>query len=748
MTSAPSSQRSALRFKRLRGLAAAWGLSGVLAGVLASAAPVAAEVNVLGPTHPLFGAALPPEAPASLRPSRNFYGMTGLIDMPSAQVQPDGEVGITVGSFGGNIRTTLSFQITPRLSGAFRYAAFLDWNSNGFDTYFDRSFDLKYQVLRERRWLPAVAIGLQDFVGTGVLAGEYIVATKTLAPGLFVTGGLGWGRLGSNNPIGNPSGTVRPAFDPTNLGGQFSLDQWFRGEAAPFAGIEYRPTGPAWGRHAGRLGFKLEYSSDAYIQETVQRSMFDRTSSVNFGAEYQLNDAFRLGFSSSYGEIGITLSMSLNPSRPSTAVRLPAPGAFPQRPTRASLPQAYTTDWVETPGMVPLLKEQLALDLAAEGQTLVAARLAPSRAEVRVENIRHRAAPIAIGRIARAMARRLPVTVETFDIVLLTRGVPASTTTFRRSDLEALADAPDRAEQLRALAGFRAAGLTDPASLMPDLYPRFSWALGPYLATSYFDPRDPVLLDLGLRLQGSYEISPGFILEGALTHRLVGNTDNARGSSSGLPNVRSLGPRYAETDSRVERLVASYDRKLGGDVYGRVTGGWFETMYAGVAAEVLWKPVASSLALGAEVVYARQRAFDGGLGFRDYTTVTAHATAYYDWGNGFTTELAAGRYLAKDVGATLEVAREFRNGWRLGAFATLTSASAAEFGEGSFDKGITLQIPLDWALGRPSQNSGGVTLRPVQRDGGARVFVGRALYGRIRPLHLDRIDDEWAQVWR
>ncbi|AWX92558.1 hypothetical protein DPM13_03090 [Paracoccus mutanolyticus] len=61
----------------------------------------------------------------------------------------------------------------------------------------DRSFDLRYQILDEAEsgWRPAVAIGLQDFMGTGFYSSEYIVATKTITPRLRVSAGLGWGRL-------------------------------------------------------------------------------------------------------------------------------------------------------------------------------------------------------------------------------------------------------------------------------------------------------------------------------------------------------------------------------------------------------------------------------------------------------------------------------------------------------------------------------------------------------------------------
>ncbi|MBC7158371.1 MAG: YjbH domain-containing protein, partial [Rhodobacteraceae bacterium] len=68
--------------------------------------------------------------------------------------------------------------------------------------------------------------------------------------------------------------------------------------------------------------------------------------------------------------------------------------------------------------------------------------------------------------------------------------------------------------------------------------------------------------------------------------------------------------------------------------------------------------------------------------------------------------------------------------------------------EGSFDKGVRLEIPLDWIAGRPSRNSIRTTLRPVQRDGGARLNVDGRLYGVVRDYDAAGIDDRWGRVWR
>ena len=681
---------------------------------------------------------------AGPRTTLNFYGSAGLIDMPSAQIMPDGEFSTTISHFGGITRNTLSFQITPRLSGAFRYAATEGLNLAGFETYFDRSFDLRYQILQQREggWWPSVAIGLQDFVGTGIYAGEYIVASRSFGDSLTVTGGIGWGRLGSYNAFGSPFSDTRPAFVAGSTGGQFSVDQWFRGPAAFFGGIEWQPT--------DRLGFTVEYSSDAYVTETAQ-GVFNRRSPWNFGVDYQVNPSLRMGAYYMYGsEVGVNFAFSFNPARPPvTPSHRPIPEPLALRPSRADAPDLWTTAWLADPEARPGLGRRLSEGLEAQGQQLRAFNLGADTVEIRIENTRYSAVAQALGRSARVMAEVLPPSVETFQITLMDDGLAVSTMTIRRSDLEALEQQPDAAEALQTLVGLTAATPTREADLVEGLYPRFDWSLRPYTRTSFFDPDNPILIDLDLRLRASYEFRPGWRVDGALTTRLAGNMNQARVSPSLLPDVRTSWPRYAQREGvALETLTFSYARSLGNDFYGRVTAGYLERMYGGISTEILWRPVTSRLALGAEVNYVMQRDYDMGFGFRDYDTVTGFVSAYYDMAGGYQFQVDAGRYLAGDWGATIAVDREFRNGWSVGAFMTLTDVSAAEFGEGSFDKGIRFSIPVSWFTGQPSQSSVGTTIRPVTRDGGAQVIVPDRLYDRVREGHQGNIDDQWARVWR
>ena len=137
-------------------------------------------------------------------PSYNLYGLPGLVDMPDANMSPDATLGLTFGRMGTANRGSVSFQIAPRLVGTFRYTGIgsFDHRASVDGVYYDRSFDLRFQLLTEGDWRPSVVVGLQDFIGTGIYSGEYIVATKTITPGLQITGGLGWGRLASYNGFG------------------------------------------------------------------------------------------------------------------------------------------------------------------------------------------------------------------------------------------------------------------------------------------------------------------------------------------------------------------------------------------------------------------------------------------------------------------------------------------------------------------------------------------------------------------
>ncbi|MGC9369398.1 MAG: YjbH domain-containing protein [Paracoccaceae bacterium] len=676
-------------------------------------------------------------------PTLNFYGVSGLLDMPSGQSQPDGQFSTTFSTFSGMTRATLSFQITPRLSGSFRFSRTKDLNLAGFVDYSDRSFDLQYRVLSEGRFLPDLVVGLQDFAGTGLAAAEYVVASKHLAPNLVLTGGIGWGRLGTYQPLGTPF-AKRP---PLNIGrgGSPNTDQYFRGPAALFGGIEWQPT--------DKLGLKLEYSSDDYNFEEG-RGVIKHRSPFNFGVEYQARKHLRLGAYYMYGsELGLTAQISLNPKdRPAGGDLGKATYPVEPRPARSADPEAWSEDWVQQPQAADILRKNTAKMLAETGLVLEAMAVRGDSVQLWLRNPSYDAEAQAVGRAARVLTRTMPASVETFEIVPVVEGMPTAKVVLRRSDIEALETAPNGAARLFSVAGIVDASQR-PENLAYDeeLYPRLTWSLAPYLKQELFDPDHPYRVDLGMRLASRYELRPGLFFSGSVTKSVTNafSQGQLRPNNSVLPHVRTDEQLYTRRgDPGLETLTMAWYSRPGPNLYGRVTAGYLERMYGGVSAEMLWKPQYSRLALGMEVNYARKRDYDGGLGFRDYDIVTGHASAYYDLSQGYRVQLDAGRYLAGDWGATLTFDRVFANGWKVGAFATITDVSAKEFGEGSFDKGIRVTIPISWMVGSSSRTTASTTIRPIQRDGGARLSVDGRLYETIDDYHRWGLERQWGKVWR
>ena len=675
--------------------------------------------------------------------SFNLNGTTGLIDMPSGEAQKDATFSFSMARIGPLTRATFSFQFSERVSASFRFNTWRDWDKlfpADNDKESDRTIDLRYQVLKETDFLPAVTIGLNDIAGKGWMSSEYVAATKNFGKKLKVTAGLGWGRLGTQGSIGQPFGS-RPPLTSDDYG-KLQFDQWFRGDAAVFGGVEYKLN--------DRWTVKAEYSSDAYELEDDERDLIEHKSPLNFGLEYQKGPNVRFGVYSLYGsEVGLVFHLILDPkNRASGGVMDAAPVPVKARPSRSADPDAYDGGWVTQPDAGDLLRKNLEKRLKVDGITIEDMAFTAQKVEVRIRGGRTDAGAQSIGRTARALSHVMPASVEVFEIVPVVKGVGVSKVIIRRSDLEDLEYAADNISALQDRVEVSDAGPSPDYALGDDgLYPKFRWSLKPTVRIT-----EELEGDAGVRLSASYDLQPGLFISGSVYGRLFSNTDAPDGpSSSILPHVRSDSGLYTEnTEIGLERLTMSWYARPGANLYSRVTVGYLERMHAGVSGELLWKPVDSKLGVGVELNYSKQRNTDGGFGFDeyDYDIVTGHLSAYYDFGNGYLGQVDVGRYLAGDVGATISFDRVFVNGWRVGAFATITDASDAELGTSGYDKGLRVTIPLNWALGNQSRSNLGLTLRPGGSDAGARLNVEDRLYDGIRDYHKSSLDSEWGRVWR
>lgn len=669
------------------------------------------------------------------------YGTPGIVDMPSATVTGDGTLSWTTSHIaGGHLRNTLHFQISPRLSGTFRYVVLQGYENNG-DDRFDRSFDVHYLLREETAHLPAVAVGLRDFGGSGIYGSEYFVASKHfLRNRLTLSAGIGWGRLASHGSFRNPLGLVsdhfltRPgkSYD-INETGRVSFDKFFRGDAAFFGGLDYQIN--------DRLRFALEYSSDSYPLESA-RMEYDYGTPFNVGLNYRAShrmtvNAFVIGGA----QVGLGFTYLIDPRAP----RMPG-GA--ERAVPALLPRAEIAALGWSLDDLDANRGRLRGALDRQGLALESYAQEGETARIVLQNGSYRAQPEALGRAAREMANNLPPEIERFEITLTANGMPTSRSTFRRDDLQALEHAWDGSWQSFVRADIADAPDRLPAD--PGLYPDLDWSLLPYFRSSLFDPDSPIRADFGLAASATYHLAPGLSLDAVIRQKAFGTLDQStRPSTSILPHVRSDAPLYDKLSGpQVTQLTADYLFRPAGDLYGRLSMGYLEPMFAGLSSEILWYPQGSRLALGADLNYVAQRDPYSRLGLTDYRIATGHASAYYDFGNSYRGQVDVGRYLAGDWGSTVTLAREFDNGFKIGAFFTLTDVPFDDFGEGSFDKGISFSIPLTWISGDPSRRGFAQTIRPIQRDGGAQLSVAHRLYEEVRGANASELEHHWGKFWR
>ena len=654
------------------------------------------------------------------------FGGAGLIEMRNARFRPDGTIEAGASWRRQRHAWFLSFQALPFLETTFRLTDRLD-ATRGSGIANDRAFDLKLRLWQENAWRPALAVGLQDVIGTGLYGGEYIVASKRFWD-VDVSLGLGWGRLGTGSDIGNPMGEVWSGFRGersrrVGAGGTPNFGSLFRGErAAVFGGIEWSlptlssPLGDIEGLRA-----KLEWSGDALRDERggyparTSGLRGKAASRVNLGLQWQPNPYVDAGVHFVHGtDLLLRLSLRMDPARPPELPRA-APPAMADRPAE------------ERP-------EDLPAALRAAGFRPVQAAIAGEEARITVEGGRYATLAQTAGRVARAVQPHLPPEVERLRLEWRRQGVTVARLVILRAAMEAAARGWGSAEEVLASATLL------PAKAEAPLDGSFGWAVEPRLSVLLGDPKTGLRWQLGLGAGARLGLGRGFAVSGSLARTLAGNLDEGLPSDSKLPHVRSDFARYArEGRTSIPTLYAERIWTPAPDVFARVTAGLLEPMFAGVASEVLWRPHAKPFALGLDVNWVAQRAYDGGFSMLGYSVATGHLSLYADlpvW--NLYGVLRGGRYLAGDWGGTIEIGRRFDSGIEVGGFATFTNVPFSRFGEGSFDKGIYLRFPLQ-LLGPETSARATAVVRPVQRDGGQRLLVDNPLWEVSRDGRADAL---------
>lgn len=672
--------------------------------------------------------------PAVAGPSQAVHGGVGLIQTPTARMSKEGQFSANYSDNDQYRFWSASIQLFPWLESTVRYTDVRtllysdDPGFSGDQTYKDKGIDVKFRLWQESQYLPQVALGFRDFGGTGLFESEFLAFSKQL--GAFdLHLGLGWGYLGAAGNVKNPFCEVRDSFcaRPDGFGGEggkIDYQNFFKGPASVFGGVAYQtPWQP--------LRLKLEYDGNNYRNEGA--GTLQQDSRWNYAAHYQVN-SWDLSVNYQRGNtLGFMLNYQFDLHNITQVKVKPTPRVVPM------LSEVASEAEIDRPALFTAL-------YAEAGFVVRDIRIEQAELLVYGNQYAYRDHDEAIERIARILSVYLPEYVTRFRVIEFTGALPMTETVvdaarFKEAVRKDTLDATVRSTYVRQ----------DPSVEAMDSFRRYDPA-GFYTGVESFwiqtlgSPEAFYMYQAGLLLSGGYAFNEAYSLNGTLKATLFDNFDKFNYTvdslDTPLPRVRTLVREYVTGNKiTVDSLYGRWSNTLTPQIYGQVYAGYLETMYGGLGAEFLYRPVDSKVAVGFDLNWVRQRSFENNWDFFDYSTLTGHVNVYWqpDFIKNSLLTFNIGKFLAKDVGVNVDFARRFDSGIVVGAYAAITDASAQEYGEGSFTKGFYLSIPFDLFSITPATGRGRLPWIPISRDGGQMLN---------RPVNLFNVTEARSPFFR
>ena len=661
----------------------------------------------------------------------NDWGVIGLLQTPTARMAEAGEFRFHVSRVYPYVRGSVLMQPFDWLEAGYRYTdiknrLFGEADITGTQSLKDKSIDFKVRLIKETALWPQLAVGITDIGGTGLFSSEYLVANKRL--GNFDWSlGLGWGNLGASGNIRNPLSVISRRFEtragsvnPT--GGTVNASSYFRGTSALFGGVQYHTPWDKW-------LIKAEYDGNNYQREPDNNNRVQRTP-LNLGVVYRYNPYLDVAVGI---ERGNTLMLGLTLHAPLSRLHAPKVSDAPTPRIVAARPDVEPI-WAATAADIAAMAKWSVRQFSREGDML----------QVVIEGAQGAHWNERIERIAAVLHRDAPAPIYAFELIFVEQGMPLTRRVILREPwlLENIQrQAKSESFQDAGMAALPP-GAVPATSLWKAEQPRFGYAFVPTWQQNLGGPDGFLLFQVGVATAFGLKLSEDTSITGSINLGVYDNYDKFKFTApSNLPRVRTFLREYTtSTRLTLPNLQITHVGKLGTNQFYSAYGGYLENMYAGVGGEWLYRPWHSPLAIGIDANFVQQRSFRQNFTFdkadtqTGYRVATGHVTAYWDTGWKSThVKLQAGRYLAKDSGATLDVSRSFGNGVVIGAWATKTNITAEQFGEGSFDKGIYVRIPFDVMTTSRGGGVANLVYNPLTRDGGARLNRNATLYNATNP---------------
>ena len=357
----------------------------------------------------------------------------------------------------------------------------------------------------------------------------------------------------------------------------------------------------------------------------------------------------------------------------------------------------------------------------------------------------------AIDLASRVLANNAPKNIEIITVINIERGIE----TFRASiPRETIVKSASKGPLDEKLLVFNQRENDELGSMAIDndfLYPHFSWSIRPHLNGTLQHQIKFYFWQLEALFAAEYAIKKGLYINTKIGIDIVSNLDKYTWHvpDGELHNVRQDRRLYlTEGESGIRQLSLEYLLDLHPNVKARLAAGYLEWMYGGFGGETLYISDDRSWALGLEAWWVKQREFDQKFSFQDYETVTGFLTYYQDLPfYDMRLKIRAGKFLGTDTGAHIDISRRFATGARVGGIVALTNCDAVCTGEGSFNKWIYFQLPMNLFYQQSTTREKiGYSWAPLTKNSGTVVETGSGLYNLMTHAN-DEIDVNRLQPW-
>ena len=665
--------------------------------------------------------------------SQSVYGGVGLIEMPSARFDSDGEFLFGISSESPYNRMYAKMQFFPWAEVMVRYTEgkFTDYNPGSMQTWKDKGFDVKFRLFEESQYRPELAVGLGDIGGQGAYGREFIVASKRVKD-IDLTLGLGWGKFAGLDHIKNPRSWFQEDYQTRGYGneggGGLELSRLFSGAyTSVFGGFEYYTPIP-------NLTLKMEYDTSDYYYETGKPKVFYKKGQDIFTVDSRINAALNYQFRVSERD---NIDMTLGFIRGNTVYANLAVHSnlnFLSKPKVVTPKEILNKPYLEPYNQLSDEWKQYLSDLIMwqmSNEGIVTHKLIFNGDELQAEITQGRFTDtgLAMDIASRVLGNNSPKNIKKITVINMENGLETLRTSISRDLL--VSEVADGPLNINLLEFNKYEEFTKDRVAIENeiLYPHFSWTLRPHALGTLQHQIKFYFWQIEALLHLEYAIKNGFYFNTDIGINIANNFEDYdyHIPDGQLHHVRQDRRLYlTEGESGLRRMAFDYYWDISPNLKAKTSAGYFEWMFGGVGGEILYTPDSKHWAVGFDAYWVKQRDFDQKLSFQDYETVTTMLTGYYDLPfYDMRAKLSYGKFLAKDKGFILDLSRRFKTGARVGGKLAFTDCDAVCVGEGSFNKWIYFQLPMDLFYRKDSTRAiSPFEWAPLTKDAGQEVMVG------------------------